>query len=105
MQGSASTTYSTLSRQITGTELQRQQIPGAQLNNEAVNFSFLNPVVTTGKNPYFTQLNQNLGFSIGIGIDIPIFNGTPSKNKRSTSSIKQRKHSAPKQSSPPTVEK
>ncbi|MCO5277574.1 MAG: TolC family protein [Saprospiraceae bacterium] len=75
MQGSASTTYSTLSRQITGTELQRQQIPGAQLNNEAVNFSFLNPVVTTGKNPYFTQLNQNLGFGLGIGIDIPIFNG------------------------------
>ncbi|MCO6461791.1 MAG: TolC family protein [Saprospiraceae bacterium] len=75
MQASAGTSYSTLSRRIDGTTLERQQIPGAQLNGQPVSLSFLNPSVITGKNPYFSQLNQNLGFGVGVGINIPIFNG------------------------------
>lgn len=73
-QASAGTSYSTLSQRILSTTLERQQIPGVLLNDEPVSLSFLNPTVTTGKNPYFNQLNQNLGFGLGVGLSIPIYN-------------------------------
>lgn len=73
-QASAGTSYSSLSRRILSTSLERQQLPGVLLNNEPASLSFLNPAVTTGNNPYFSQLNQNLGFGVGVGLSIPIYN-------------------------------
>lgn len=51
------------------------------VNGTSYNVYYPTPtaVPLTGKNPYFNQLNQNFSQSIGLSLNIPIFNGWQQK--------------------------
>lgn len=73
-QASATTNYSSLNQRIISTSIIQQQIPGAVINGQLSDVSFLTTNVITGDNPYFSQINQNFGYGIGVGLQIPIYN-------------------------------
>lgn len=70
--GSLSTNYSSLGRTILGSETvtssQTFRIGGAPVE---VEFDNIVPIV--GKNPYFDQIEENFGQSVGMSLQIPIF--------------------------------
>lgn len=70
--GSLSSNYSSLGRTILGTETvtssQTFRIGGAPVDVE-----FDNVVPIVGKNPYFDQIEENFGQSVGMSLQIPIF--------------------------------
>lgn len=70
--GSLSSNYSSLGRTILGTETvtssQTFRIGGAPVEVE-----FDNVVPIVGKNPYFDQIGENFGQSVGMSLQIPIF--------------------------------
>jgi len=45
--------------------------------NATVGFPSTNPL--TSKNPYFNQLDQNLGYGVGVNMNIPIYNNYQTK--------------------------
>jgi outer membrane protein len=70
--GSLSSNYSSLGRTILGSEMvtssQTFRIGGAPVEVE-----FDNVVPIVGKNPYFDQIEENFGQSVGMSLQIPIF--------------------------------
>ncbi|MBK6450086.1 TolC family protein [Candidatus Brachybacter algidus] len=72
-QASAGTNYSSLNQRILSFSTVEQPVK-VKFNNEFVDFAIINDVPITGNNPYFSQLNQNFGYGIGVGLQIPIYN-------------------------------
>ena len=72
-QASASTNYSSLNQRILTFNTVEQPLQ-VKFNDELIDFAVINEVPVTGNNPYFSQLNQNFGYGIGVGLSIPIYN-------------------------------
>lgn len=88
------TYYSTITQQITGFNSVRIEQPGVYINDQLTPFAITQLVPTYGSTtPYFNQLSDNLGYSIGAGLQIPIFNNNQVKSakqiaKLNTESVK-----------------
>jgi outer membrane protein len=71
--GSLSSLYSSLGRRITGTQTVKSPVT-VEFNGQQTTLGIFNESPVFGKNPYFKQLDQNLGYGIGAGVSIPIYN-------------------------------
>ncbi|TVR76642.1 MAG: TolC family protein [Saprospirales bacterium] len=71
--GSFSTNYSNRAQRLSGTELDFADLP-ATINGVPVIISLPNPVPVFEDHPYFSQLESNFGYGIGISLSIPIYN-------------------------------
>lgn len=70
--GSLSSNYSSLGRTILGS----QTVTSSQtfrIGGTPVEVEFDNQVPIVGKNPYFDQIEENFGQSVGMSLQIPIF--------------------------------
>ena len=72
---SIGTNFSDLAREIAGTTVARVPIPGVYINDIPVQYE-IEQQVPTGFNdvPYFDQLDNNLGYGLGVSLSIPIYN-------------------------------
>lgn len=79
--GSVGTNYTNLSYPITSPTGQKQ-VTGATVNVGGVDYDVMTPVyVQTGSatTPFGRQIRSNFGQSIGLGLNIPLFNGRAAK--------------------------
>ncbi|MDH3649558.1 MAG: TolC family protein, partial [Saprospiraceae bacterium] len=74
--GAALTTnYSTLSKTFENFTTQRLSSDGIFINGESVSFEEERSIAENSfRTPYLDQLNQNLGFALGVQLNIPIYN-------------------------------
>lgn len=70
--GSLSSNYSSLGRTILGTETVTSS-QTFRIGGTPVDVEFDNVVPIVGKNPYFDQIEENFGQSVGMSLQIPIF--------------------------------
>ena len=71
---SLTSNYSTLATTSENFSLQRRAIDGVFINGESVVFEEeVNRAGNSFRTPYFTQLNQNLGFGLGVQLNVPIY--------------------------------
>lgn len=70
--GSLSTSYSNLGQKITGYKTKSSPLD-VVFNGQNAHLEVLNEVPVTAKNPYFSQIDQNLGYGFGFGLSIPIY--------------------------------
>lgn len=70
--GGVGSNYSSISQNIVGSTVLQQQIGTVQGSNTPVIGQFTSPVYA--KYPFFSQLNNNFNQSIGVSVQIPIFN-------------------------------
>ena len=78
MGGSLNTSYSSLGQKITGVKTVSSPLD-VVFNGQNAHLDVLNKVPVTDKNPYFSQINQNLGYGFGIGLSIPIYENYANK--------------------------
>lgn len=71
--GSLNSLYSSLGRRITGTRTIKNPVT-VEFMGQQTTLGLFSESPTFGKNPYFKQLDQNLGYGIGAGVSIPIYN-------------------------------
>lgn len=71
--GSFSTNYSNRAQRIGGTELEIAELP-ATINGVPVVIALPNPVPVFEDHPYFSQLESNFGYGVGVSLSIPIYN-------------------------------
>jgi outer membrane protein len=71
--GGVGTNYSSISQNITGVATTQQQIGTVQGSNTPVFGQFQSPVYSSNY-PLFSQFGNNLNQSVGISVQIPIFN-------------------------------
>ncbi len=76
--GGLSTNYSSVSRQIDGyiTQNFKQTV---LFNGQQVDFEIPQQVPLFSDNPYFNQLSENFGQSLGVSLSIPIYNNHRNK--------------------------
>jgi len=74
LQGQLGTNFSSLNQRVAGIVPTEVVQPGVKINDQAVKFAYSSVDVQYGKNPYFSQLNENLGYGIGVSLSIPIYN-------------------------------
>lgn len=88
-----STNYSSLSKRAISTNTIYTDIP-VIINEMELNVGFPSTQVTLGSNPYFNQLNENIGYGIGLGLRIPIYNNLTARTsvERADVAIKQQKN-------------
>ncbi len=68
------TNYSTLSQTLEDFTLRRVPSDGVFINGESVLFEQETSVpLSAFRTPFFEQLNQNLGFALGVQLNIPIY--------------------------------
>ncbi|HQW57264.1 MAG TPA: TolC family protein [Saprospiraceae bacterium] len=85
-QGQLGSNYSSLNKKLGDITFVDVIQPGVKIDNQPVNFTVLSPQASYVNNPYFSQLNQNLGYGIGVGLNVPIYN-----NNRNKASVQQAK--------------
>ena len=73
-QGSLGTNYSSLNQRVNSIQIVNVPVTGAIIDQQPVNLSIPQEIYSFGNNPYFSQLDQNIGFGIGVGLNIPIYN-------------------------------
>ncbi len=78
-QASAGTNYSSLNQRILSYNTVEQPLT-VKFENELIDFAIINEIPVTGNNPYFSQLNQNFGYGVGVGLQIPIYNRNAAKS-------------------------
>ncbi|MBS1520999.1 MAG: TolC family protein [Bacteroidetes bacterium] len=71
--GGLGSNYSSISQNVTGVATVEQQIGTVQGTNTPVVGQFTSPIYAS-KYPFFSQFNNNFNQSIGISVQIPIFN-------------------------------
>lgn len=71
--GGVGSNYSSISQNIVGSTVLQQQIGTVQGSNTPVIGQFTSPVYAS-KYPFFSQLNNNLNQSVGVSVQIPVFN-------------------------------
>lgn len=71
--GGVGSNYSSISQNVTGVATIDQQIGTVQGTNTPVVGQFTSPIYAS-KYPFFSQFNNNFNQSIGISVQIPIFN-------------------------------
>lgn len=64
--------YSSLGRKITGSTSVKTPVT-VEFQGQQTTLNLFNTVPTTGKNPFFSQLDQNLGYGIGAQVSIPLY--------------------------------
>ncbi|MCH2045487.1 MAG: TolC family protein [Saprospiraceae bacterium] len=72
------TNYSSAARRVNGTDTIQQVLTG-DLSGAPFSFNINQEVPSYEPNPFFNQLGQNFSQSIGIQVQIPIFNGLQSR--------------------------
>lgn len=72
--------YSTLNQRVESFTLEDQVLSGAKINGVPAEVSIPNLTPNLSNNPYFSQLNENLGLGAGIGLSIPIYNRNAAKS-------------------------
>jgi outer membrane protein len=76
--GSVGTNYSTLGKQITG--FNDVRVPTTVfLNGEEYLLETEQTIPTVADNPYFNQLNENLGYGFGLSLNLPLYNNYNAK--------------------------
>ena len=98
-QGSFGTNYSSLDQKVIGSSYADIPLRDAKIDLSPVNLTIGQNIYSYGKNPYFSQLDQNIGFGIGLGLNIPIYNNYMNKAavqnaKINTENIKLEEQSA-----------
>jgi outer membrane protein len=76
--GSLNTNYSSLGRTLTGLQTVTS-VQDLKLNGVPVSLEFQNQVPVFESNPYTSQLRDNFGQSVGISMQVPIFNNSRSR--------------------------
>ncbi|MEY2904444.1 MAG: hypothetical protein RJA52_460, partial [Bacteroidota bacterium] len=76
--GSLNTNYSSLGRTLAGLQTV-SSTQNLKLNGVPVELEFQNQVPIFESNPYTSQLRENFGQSVGISMQIPIFNNSRSR--------------------------
>jgi outer membrane protein len=71
--GGLGSNYSSISQNLTGVTTIEQQIGTVQGTNTPVVGQFTSPIYAS-KYPFFSQFNNNFNQSIGVSVQIPIFN-------------------------------
>ncbi len=71
--GSISTNYSNRAQRITDIEIVQQNLPVA-VNGVPVVLTLPSEMPVLEDNPYFSQLDENFGYGVGITVSIPIYN-------------------------------
>jgi len=76
--GNLNSLFSSLGRRITG--YNDINVPQEIIfNGQSATIEIPTTVPLTGKNPYFSQLNENIGYGVGLGLSIPIYNNYSAK--------------------------
>ncbi|MBK8490677.1 MAG: TolC family protein [Saprospirales bacterium] len=71
--------WSSLAKSIDGTETQFYPIQLKQPDGTIVSFEIGQDVPIFVDDPYFNQLNENFGQSIGLNLSVPLYNGSRAK--------------------------
>ncbi len=87
--GGLGSRYNNRSQEIIGSSFITPPIGKVTVNSVDYNVYPLTPytVYTYGKQPFFSQLNQNFNQSIGLSINVPIFNGYSARSNFERSKV------------------
>lgn len=78
--GNLNTLFSSLAQRIDGySDTRIQQV--IFFNGQSATIEIPTKVPQTSKNPYFSQLNENLGYGFGLNMSIPIYNNYTAKSQ------------------------
>jgi len=78
--GNLNSVFSTLAQRIDGfTDTRVQQV--IFFNGQSATIEIPTRIPQTSKNPYFSQINENLGYGFGLNMTIPIYNNYTAKSQ------------------------
>lgn len=81
--GNLNSLFSSLGKRITGYQTVNTPVT-VIFNGQSTTLTTVNQIPVVEKSPYFNQLDNNLGYGIGLGLSIPIYN-----NYRAKGAVKQ----------------
>lgn len=71
--GDVNSNYSTQGRTIEGTTIMENMVP-AMFNGESGTLTFISESPVFSESDWLTQMNENLGYGLGLRLNVPIYN-------------------------------